>query len=71
MNLMAKFLILTGMIIVGVGVLLLLFGKIPYLGKLPGDIFVQKKNFTIYFPITTSIILSVILTIILRFILKR
>ncbi|HNQ62823.1 MAG TPA: DUF2905 domain-containing protein [Syntrophorhabdaceae bacterium] len=49
------------MIIVGLG---FMFGdKIPYIGKLPGDISIKRENFSFYFPITTSIILSIILTI--------
>ena len=40
-------------------------GRIPFIGRLPGDILVQKKNFTFYFPITTSILISIILTLIL------
>ena len=41
-----------------------MFGdKIPYIGKLPGDISIKRENFSFYFPITTSIILSIILTI--------
>ncbi len=38
--------------------------KIPYLGKLPGDILIQKKNFTFYFPLATSILISIILSLI-------
>jgi hypothetical protein len=61
-----KFLILLGVIIAVVGALLLLFRHtgIPLLGKLPGDIVIQRKNFTFYFPITTGIILSIILSLI-------
>jgi len=49
-------------------------GKIPFIGRLPGDILIQKRNFTFYFPLTTSILLSVILTLILwilSFIFRR
>jgi len=70
-SILAKFLIFLGMVIFGIGILLLFFGKIPYLGKLPGDILIKKNNFTFYFPITTSIILSILLTLILKFILRR
>ena len=56
-------LIIVGLIISAIGALLLLSGKIPLLGKLPGDILIQKKNFTFYFPLATSIIISVILTL--------
>jgi len=61
-----KFLVILGIIIAVVGALLLLFRNtgIPFVGKLPGDIVIQKKNFTFYFPIVTSIILSVMLSLI-------
>jgi len=68
---LAKFLILVGLIIVALGVLLLLFEKVPYLGKLPGDILIKRKNFTFYFPLTTSIILSIIITLLLTFIFRK
>lgn len=58
-----KMLILFGGIIVLVGIVLLWFGKIPFLGKLPGDIIIQKKNFTFYFPIATSLLLSLLLSL--------
>lgn len=48
-----------------VGGLFMLGSKIPFLGRLPGDIAVQKKNFSFYFPITTCIILSIILSFIM------
>jgi hypothetical protein len=59
-----KFLIITGIIIATVGALFLLSGKIPWLGKLPGDIVIQRRNFTFYFPLATSILLSIIITFI-------
>lgn len=67
----AKFLILLGVVIIGVGLVLLLFEKIPYIGRLPGDILIKRKNFTFYFPITTSIIISIILSIILMIIFRK
>jgi hypothetical protein len=53
--------------------LLLLFRNtgIPFLGKLPGDIIIQRKNFTFYFPVMTSMILSILLSIILYFFFGR
>lgn len=60
-----KFLILVGILIILIGALLLLAGKIPYIGRLPGDIVIQKKNFTFYFPLATSILLSILITFIL------
>jgi hypothetical protein len=60
-----KILILFGVLLISVGVGLLLFGKVPFLGKLPGDIHVQKKNFELYFPIATCIIASILLSLLL------
>lgn len=70
---LAKILIITGVAIALIGVLLLLLRNtgIPFPGKLPGDIVIQKKNFTFYFPIATSILLSIILTLIFYFISKK
>ncbi len=63
---LGKILIFLGLVIVLLGVFLLIFGKIPFLGKLPGDIYVSRKNFTIYFPLATCILLSLILSLIAR-----
>ncbi len=60
-----KFLIITGLIIIVLGAILMLAGKVPFIGRLPGDIIIERKNFTFYFPLATSIILSIILTLIL------
>lgn len=68
---LGRFLIIAGIIIVVLGGLLLLSGKVPWLGKLPGDIFIQKKNFTFYFPLATGILLSFIVTIILWFLGRK
>lgn len=58
-----KILILVGSILVLLGVVFLFADKIPYIGRLPGDILIKKERFSFYFPITTSIIISIILTI--------
>ena len=58
-----KLLIFLGLVFVIVGIFFLIGNKIPYLGKLPGDIYVKKENFTFYFPITTLLIVSIILTL--------
>ncbi|MCK4532452.1 DUF2905 domain-containing protein [bacterium] len=59
------------MILVFIGIILTLGIKIPFLGRLPGDILVKKSNFKFYFPITTCFLLSVILTIILRIFMRK
>ncbi len=65
MNDLGKILIFTGGILVLAGFFILLAGKLPYVGKLPGDIFVKKENFTFYFPITTSLLISIVLSFLL------
>jgi len=60
---LGKMLILLGVFIVLIGVLLVIGEKIPWIGRLPGDIIIRKKNFTFYFPIVTSILISIILTL--------
>ncbi len=62
---LGKALILLGLAIALVGALLTLAGRIPWIGRLPGDIYLKRENFTFYFPLATSIIVSVILSFIL------
>jgi hypothetical protein len=60
-----KTLIVMGLLIAGIGLLLTFAGKIPWLGRLPGDILVKRENFTFYFPLATSIVVSIILSLLL------
>jgi hypothetical protein len=62
---LGKSLIVLGVVIALIGVVLTLAGRIPWLGRLPGDIYVKRENFTFYFPLATSIIISVVLSFIL------
>lgn len=68
---LGKFLIILGILIIALGLLLTFLPKVPYLGKLPGDIYIKKGNFTFYFPLATSILLSLLLTILLNLILRK
>lgn len=68
---MAKMLIGMGMFLLFMGLLLLFMGKISGIGRLPGDIYFRKGNFTFYFPIVTSLLLSIVLTIILNLFWRR
>ena len=60
---LGKVLIIIGLVIAGIGIILVLTPKVPWLGKLPGDILIKKDNFRFYFPVTTCIIVSIILTL--------
>jgi len=66
---LGKILLIFGGVIVIVGLLLVFSQHIPFLGKLPGDIFVKKDNFSFYFPIVTFLIISIVLTIIINVVL--
>ena len=66
---MAKFFLILGLVFILIGLLY------PYLvnlglGRLPGDIVIEKKNYNFYFPITTSIIISIVLSILFKVFLK-
>ena len=68
---LGKLLIVVGLLIAGIGFALIFAGKIPWLGRLPGDFFYRGKNVSFYFPLMTSLIVSVILSLILWFINRR
>jgi len=68
---LGKFLVILGIIVVALGALLLLSGRIPWIGRLPGDIIIHRKNFSFYFPLATSILLSLLLTLIFWLIRRR
>lgn len=61
---LARVLIFLGILLIVIGGVILLANKIPGISRLPGDIYIQKKNFSFCFPITTCIIISIILSII-------
>jgi len=62
---LGKFLVLAGIILVGLGLILMLGSRLSFfgLGKLPGDISYKSKNVTVYFPIVTCLLLSALVTL--------
>lgn len=67
---LGKLLVLIGVFIILMGLLLMVGDKIPYLGRLPGDILIKKEKFTFYFPLTTSILISILLTLLFTLLRK-
>ncbi|MBI2303133.1 MAG: DUF2905 domain-containing protein [Chloroflexi bacterium] len=65
-----KLLLLMGGGLLFLGLVLILVGKLPYGGRLPGDIFVQRDGFSLYFPVATFLLLSLFLTIIVNILLR-
>ena len=58
-----KALVILGLVIALAGVVLLVVGRVPWIGRLPGDIHIERGNWTFYFPLGTSIALSLLLTL--------
>lgn len=68
---LGRLLILAGLVVAALGVLLLLAGRLPFLGRLPGDLTFSRDNLTVHIPIATSILLSLLLTLILNLFFRR
>ena len=68
---LGRFLIVLGAATILIGVLLVLGPRIPWLGRLPGDILIRRGTFTFYFPLVTCVVVSVILTLILNLFGRR
>jgi len=64
---MARFLVITGLVLVAIGLLWGLAGKLG-LGRLPGDIVIERDNFSLYIPVTSAILVSVVLSVIVTLI---
>jgi len=67
---MGKILIIFGGTLILLGVIFIFIPKVPYLGKLPGDIYIKKENFNFYFPLTSCLIISFIVSFIIWFFKK-
>jgi len=65
---LGKMIVIVGVVLVALGLLLMLAGRahLP-IGRLPGDILYRRKNFSFYFPLTTSILLSIVLPLVFYF----
>ena len=60
-----KWLIVIGLVITVIGSIIACAGKLPWLGKLPGDIYIKREHFSFYFPLATCILISAIISFIL------
>jgi hypothetical protein len=61
---LGKLLIILGIVLILAGLLVTFAGKIPFLGKLPGDIRIEREHFSVYFPLGTCLLLSLLLSLI-------
>jgi Protein of unknown function (DUF2905) len=67
---LGRTLIIAGLVIAAVGMLLVISGKVGWLGRLPGDITVRRGNFTFYFPLATCVVVSILLSLLFWFFRK-
>lgn len=68
---MGLMLIVAGLALIAAGAVVMFAGRLPFLGRLPGDISIHGRNWSFHFPIVTGILLSLILTILLNIFLRR
>jgi Protein of unknown function (DUF2905) len=68
---LARLLILFGVVSIVAGLVLLIVPRVPWLGRLPGDVIVERERFTLYVPIVTSLVVSIVLTILLNIFFRR
>jgi hypothetical protein len=66
-----KVLVIAGVLLVIIGAVFSFGGKIPYIGKLPGDFFFERDGLSVYVPLATSIILSIVFTVLINLFLKK
>lgn len=66
-----KLFILIGVLFILVGVFIIFSPRIPYFGKLPGDVYIKRGNFTFYMPLATSLVISLVFTLILTILSKK
>ena len=71
MHEIGKLLVVLGLVLVGVGIVVMLAGRLPWFGRLPGDIYIQRGNWRFYFPLATSLVLSIVLSLVLYLISRR
>ena len=71
MNDLGRLLIVLGVVITMLGVVIVMAGRVPWLGRLPGDIHVERGSWSFHFPIVTSLLLSLVLTLLFYFIGRR
>ncbi len=68
---LGRALVIVGVVIAAVGIILMVAGRVPWIGRLPGDIYIRRGNWSFYFPLATSLLLSVALTLMFWLIGRR
>jgi hypothetical protein len=66
-----RLLLVAGLLVAAVGAAMLLLPQLPWLGRLPGDIHVERENFSFHFPLVTCLVVSAVLTLLLNIFFRR
>ncbi len=66
-----RWLLITGLFLIIIGGVMLFIGKIPGVGRLPGDFYYHRGNFSFFFPLATCILISIIISILLNLFIRR
>jgi hypothetical protein len=66
-----RWLVGVGILIVVVGGILMVSGKVPFIGRLPGDIYIKRENFSFYFPVVTCLVIGLLITLLFRLFGRR
>ncbi len=67
---LGRILVVGGLVVVALGLLLLLGSRVPFLGRLPGDLHWQRDGVSVYVPLATSLLLSVVLSVVLTLVFR-
>jgi hypothetical protein len=68
---LGRMLVILGAVIVVVGLVMMFADRIPFLGRLPGDIVIRRRNTTFYFPVVTMLVISVLLSLLLNLLSRK
>lgn len=68
---LGRFLLVAGLLVAAIGAGMLVLPQVPWLGRLPGDISVERENFSFHFPLVTCLIVSAVLTLLLNLLFRR
>jgi hypothetical protein len=68
---LGRLLVVAGVLLVAFGLVLMMAGKVPFLGRLPGDIVYRKGNTVLYFPLVTCLVISLLMTLVMSFFRSR
>ncbi len=70
-NDLGRMLVMLGLLVVVAGLVLMVLPRLPWLGRLPGDIRIEREHFSVYVPLVTCLVISVVLTVIVNLFFRR